>query len=131
MVWRRGQSYSADLRSRVFAAVDKGLAPEQVAMQFCVSVSFVYKALGRRRLTGEVEARAQRNQQPLKLVAFHEAIAEEVRHRPDVTLEELRAWLKATHGVEASIGLMHKTMVRLGLTRKKSPAMPRSDPGPT
>ena len=40
--------------------------------------------------------------------------------RPDVTLDELRAWLLATHGVTASLGLMHKTLARLGLTLKKS-----------
>ena len=32
---------------------------------------------------------------------------------------ELRAWLLATHQVKASLGLMHKTLVRLGLTLKK------------
>ena len=46
--------------------------------------------------------------------------------RPDVTLDELRAWLLAAHQVEASLGLMHKTLARLGLTRTKSRAGPRS-----
>jgi len=49
-----------------------------------------------------------------------------VVRRPDVTLEELRAWLLAAHGVTASLGLMHKTLARLGLTRKKSQAGRRS-----
>ena len=39
-------------------------------------------------------------------------IAAEVASRPDVTLEELRAWLLATHQVKASLGLMHKTLAR-------------------
>ena len=46
-------------------------------------------------------------------------IAAEVALRPDVTLHELRAWLVATHGLSASLGLMHQTLARLGLTRKK------------
>ena len=63
---------------------------------------------------------AQCNQQTLKLAAHHEAIRAEVERRPDVTLEELRGWLVETHGIEASLGLMHNTLIRLGLTLKKT-----------
>jgi len=93
MAWRSGQSYSADLRERVLAALDGGLPAALVAEQFGVSVSFIDKALKRRRLTGESTARAQCNQQALKLAAHHEAIRAEVERRPDVTLEDLRGWL--------------------------------------
>ena len=119
MAWRSGQSYSADLRERVLAAVDGGLPTAAVAERFGVSLSFIYKALKRRRLTGETTARAQRNRQTLKLAAQHAAIQAEVERRPDATLEEVRDWLRETHGVEASLGLMHNTLVRLGLTLKK------------
>ena len=95
MAWKSGQSYSTDLRSRVLAAADDGSPAGAVAQQFQVSVSYIYKALGRRGATGETEARPQRNHQVLKLAAHHEAIAAEVASRPDVTLEELRAWLQA------------------------------------
>jgi transposase len=131
MAWRSGQSYSADLRERVLAAVDGGLPSKTAAERFKVSLSFIYKALKRRRLTGETIARAQRNQQELKLAAYHEAIQSEVERRPDVTLEELRGWLVETHKVEASLGLMHNTLIRLGLTLKKSPGGRRSRIGPT
>lgn len=131
MAWRSGQSYSADLRERVLAAVDSGLASAVVAERLDVSLSFIYKALKRRRLTGETTARAQRNQQELKLAAQHDAIRGEVERRPDVTLEELRAWLVATHGIEASLGLMHNTLIRIGLTLKKRPAGRRSKIDPT
>jgi transposase len=131
MAWKPGQSYSTDLRSRVLAAIDGGGPAKAVASLFQVSVSYIYKALARRKATGETEARPQRNQQTLKLVDFHAAIAAEVARRPDVTLEELRAWLLMTHQVTASLGLMHKTLGRLGLTLKKSRAGPRSRIGPT
>ena len=72
MAWKSGQSYSADLRSRVLAAVDGGMPARTVAERFRVSVSYIYKALGRRRATGETEARPQRNHQKLKLAAHHE-----------------------------------------------------------
>ena len=89
-----------------------------------------YKALGRRSSTGETEARPQRNQQVLKLKDHHGLIAAEVALRPDVTLNELRAWLLATHGLSASLGLMHQTLARLRLTLKKSRAGRRSRIGP-
>ena len=126
MVWKSGQSYSTDLRSRVLAAIDGGNPAKAVAELFQVSVSYIYKALARRAATGEIEARPQRNRQELKLAAHHDAIAAEVACRPDVTLEELRAWLLETYQVTASLGLMHKTLARLGLTLKKNRAGPRS-----
>lgn len=122
MAWRSGQSYSADLRGRVLTAVDGGSAVAAVAARFGVSVSYIYKALARRRQTGETEARAQRSHRALKLAGQHEAIRAEVASRPDVTLDELRAWLEALHGISASLGLMHTTLARLKLTRKKRPA---------
>ena len=104
MGWKSGQSYSTDLRSRVLAAIDGGSPARATAQLFQVSI---YKALGRRSSTGETEARPQRNQQVLKLKDHHGLIAAEVALRPDVTLNELRAWLLATHGLSASLGLMH------------------------
>src|SRR5437879_7668720 len=56
MAWRQGQSYSEDLRARVLAAIDGGLAARAAASVFRVSVSYIYKALIRRRRTGEVSA---------------------------------------------------------------------------
>ena len=67
MVWKSGQSYSTDLRSRVLAAIDGGNPAKAVAELFQVSVSYIYKALARRAATGEIEARPQRNRQELKL----------------------------------------------------------------
>lgn len=60
MAWRQGQGYSGDLRSRVLAAVDGGMAVRAVAPLFQVSVSYIYKALIRRRKTGETEASTRR-----------------------------------------------------------------------
>jgi transposase len=130
MAWKSGQSYSGDLRSRMLAAVDGGGGAKAVAELFQVSVSYIYKALSRRAATGETEARPQRNRQTLKLKDHHAAIAAEVALRPDATLDELRAWLAEAYQVTASLGLMHKTLARLGLTLKKSQAGRRSRTGP-
>jgi transposase len=101
------------------------------ARLFQVSVSYIYKAEARRAATGETEARAQRNHQAPKLSVHHEAIAAEVGRHSDITLNELRAWLLATRGVSASLGLMHRTIAWLGLTLKKSRSGRRSRTGPT
>ncbi len=60
MAWRRGKAYSQDLRERVFALSDSGCSVGSVAEQLLVSISYVSKALTRRRLTGETTARPQR-----------------------------------------------------------------------
>src|SRR5690348_4529215 len=72
MAWRRGQSYSEDLRARVLAAVDGGMAARAAGKLFRVSVSYIYKALIRRRRTGEVSASLRRGHRPRKLTARQE-----------------------------------------------------------
>jgi len=67
MAWRQGQSYSEDLRARVLAAIDGGLAVRPAACVFRVSVSYIHKALIRRRWTGEVSASTRRGRRPRKL----------------------------------------------------------------
>jgi hypothetical protein len=57
MLWRRGKSYSQDLRERVFAAADDGEPVGRIATVLRVSVSYVSKVLSRRRLTGQTTVR--------------------------------------------------------------------------
>jgi transposase len=86
MAWRQGQSYSEDLRGRVLAAVDGGMAARAAARVFRVSVSYIYKALIRRRRTGEVSASARRGHRPRKLRAEQEAaLAAHIAAHPDIT----------------------------------------------
>jgi transposase len=119
MLWRRGKSYSQDLRERVFAAADDGEPVGRIATILRVSVSYVSKVLSRRRLTGEKTARPQRCHVVPKLSGLHPAILEQVDSRPDATIAELRAWLLATHNISVSTGLMNKTLAALDLTFKK------------
>lgn len=128
MAWRNGQAYSDDLRQRVLSA--EGTCRE-VAVRFGVSVSYVVKARQRREQAGETGARPQRCHVPRQLAGLHDAIAAQVRARPDLTLAELRVWLHQTHGAAASLGLMWNTLARLGLTLKKRRSTPPSRPAPT
>ena len=52
MLWRRGKSYSQDLRERVFAAADDGEPVGRIATLLRVSVYPVYARI--RKFLGEV-----------------------------------------------------------------------------
>jgi transposase len=131
MSWRRGQAYAQHLRDRVLAAVDRGMGAYEAAPLFQVSVSWIYKALARRRASGESTARPQVNHVPPKLLAQHEAIRLKVKAEPDLTLGELQAWLRDEHQLSISVRGMWKTLRQLDLTRKKRPSMPRNRTVPT
>jgi len=132
MVWRQGQSYSEDLRARVLAAVDGGLAARAAARVFRVSVSYIYKALIRRRRTGETRASSRRGHRPRKLTALQEAaLAAHIEAHPDLTLAALQSWLLAEHGVRLSNGAMWSAVARLGLSFKKRHCAPPSRTVPT
>jgi transposase len=131
MLYQRGKAYSQDLRERVFAASDDGERVGEVAELLRVSVAYVSKALTRRRTTGETTARSRRGHKPPKLSPLYAAIRQHGAERGDTTIEELRAWLLATHQVAASVGLIWHTLKLLGLTLKKSRSGPPSRIGRT
>lgn len=125
MGWRQGQSYSEDLRGRVLAAVDGGMAARAAAKLFQVSLSYIYKALIRRRRTGEVSASTRRGHRPRKLSPAQEtALASHIEAHPDLTLAALRTWLLVEHGVRLSNGAMWSAVARLGLSFKKRRSAP-------
>jgi len=126
-----GVAYSQDLRDRVMAAVDGGLRVYAAAPLFRVSVSYIYKALGRRRATGDVTAHKSGGGPKPKLEAYDEALRAQVAQKGDVTLIELQAWLAGDHAVKVSIGALWARLRHLGLTLKKSGNAPPSRTAPT
>ena len=114
-----GKPYSQDLRERVIAAVDTGTRVYVAAPVFQVSVSYIYKALGRRRTTGETTARMGRAGRKPKRAAHDEALRAQVALQPDATLEELQAWLLAERQVKVSMGCLWNRLRFLGLPLKK------------
>jgi transposase len=129
MSWRSGQSYSQDLRDRVLGAVDGGTSVRAAAATFRVSIAYIYKALIRRRMTGEIGINPNRGHAPRKLSGEQEvALAAHMRSRPGVTLVQTQAWLLAEHRVELSAGATWNAVRRLGLSFKKSHARGRAGP---
>ena len=120
MAWRRGQTYSQDMRDRVLAADDE--SAREVAERLHVSPSYVIKARQRRDREGRLTAGRLRSGPPPKLADHYVAIEQHVCEHPDATLEERRTWLRQTHGASVSLGTMWNTLRRLEVTRKKRPS---------
>lgn len=117
--WRRGMAYSQDLRERVLSA--DGVGSGQVAKRFGVSISYVVKARQRRDRLGQVRPGAQKSHTPAKLAGHAAAVTAQVMRQPDMTLDELRAWVLSELGISVSISTLWKALRRLELTLKKSP----------
>src|SRR4029434_8971073 len=129
MAWRQGQSYSEDLRVRVLAAVDGGMAARAAARVFRVSVSYIYKALIRRRRTGEVSASSRRGHRPRKLTLAQEAaLAAHITAHPDLTLAVLQTWLIEEHAVRLSNGAIWSAVPGSGCHLKKDTPRRRARP---
>ena len=109
-----GVAYSQDLRERVMAAVDGGLGVYSAAPLFRVSVSYIYKALGRRRATGDMTAHKSGGGPKAKLAAYDEALRAQLAQKGDITLVELQAWLASDHAVKVSIGCLWARVRHLG-----------------
>jgi|SRR5579863_2212912 len=121
-----GKAYSQDLRDRVLSAVDEGETPAEVAEQFRVDVSYVYKVLIRRRRTGITTALPWAAGPKPKLKEQEEALRRHVTEFSDATLEEIRAWLLAEHCIRVSIGCLWNALRRMKLPLKKSHSEPPS-----
>ena len=115
-----GKPYSQDLRERVLGAMDDGGDAYEIAPLFNVSVSYIYKILGRRRTMGETTSRSQRHGPLPKLAPYNDILRARVEAIPDMTLDELRLWLLAEHKVRVCNTCVWNQLGRLGLTLKKS-----------
>jgi transposase len=126
MGWRSGRAYSEDLRAKVLAAVDRGQGVYPVAALFGVSVSYIYKALARRRASGVATTLPARGQPGRKLDGHLEALRGQIAAHPDATLAELVAWVRRQCGVTVCVATMWATLNSLGITLKKRRATPPS-----
>lgn len=108
--------YSMDLRTRVLADYDAGVAPKDVAAKFRVSRSWVNRIVQRRRETGEVRPRQQQVFKKQALAGQEHQLRALVTAQPDQTLRELREALRSS----ASLSSVWRALDRLELTLKKN-----------
>jgi transposase len=120
MGWRSGQAYSSDLRTRVLASVDEGMPVRQAAPVYRVSISWIYKALMRRRRTGHCEPAARLGRPGRRLDAHKAAILTRIAEEPDITLIELQSYVAQAFGLAISVSALWYTLDDWGLTFKKN-----------
>jgi transposase len=116
------RAFSNDLRERVWRACQDGTcSPSEVAQDFGVSRSFVFKLLCRYRTEGSWAAKPRGGNRPPALDASKlTALRRLVRERPDATLAELCRLLHARCGVQVRTWTVCRALTRLRLPLKKS-----------
>jgi len=121
-------AYSIDLRERVLAAVDEGEeTQEQIASRFLVSARWIRKLIAGRTATGSIAPKPNGGGRKLLIQGeAAEALRAAVADRPDATLQELR---EAT-GFRGCLMTVWRAILRLEITRKKSPCEPKSNSTP-
>jgi transposase len=123
------KAYSTDLRERVVAACDAADATrEQISARFSVSVAWIRKLIRQRRETGSIAPKPRGGgRAPAFDVEAAERLREAVRADDDATLEELAR----AAGVTCCASAVHRALVRMGVTRKKSRGGRPSRTGPS
>jgi transposase len=118
--------YSQDLRLRVLAAVDRGMARVDVVRTFQISLATIKRYLKQRRETGDLSPRRPTGRPATKGPALAAGLAAQLSALPDATLEEhCERWRMAT-GMGVSPATMSRAITRLGWTRKKRRWVPPS-----
>jgi transposase len=120
------KQYSADLRERLVGAIDAGLPLAEAARLFRVCPSTIRRWQQRRRTTGTVAARPRPGRPPRIGPAQSAALRTQIAAAPDATLAQQCARWATEQGVAVSVATMSRTLRRLGLTLKKSPARQRA-----
>jgi transposase len=115
--------YSMDLRTRVLADCDAGVAAD-VAAKFRVSRSWVNRVVQRRRETGEVAPRPQKVFKKQAFAGQEQRLRALVDAQPDQTLAELRDALHSS----TSLSSVWRALDRLKLTLKKNRIRRRTTP---
>jgi transposase len=121
------KQYSADLRERLLGAIDGGLPLAEAARLFRVCPSTIVRWRRRQRSTGTVAARPRPGRTPRIGPAYAAALRTQVTAASDATLAQHCARWEAEHGVRVSVATMSRTLRRLGITVKKSPARQRAE----
>lgn len=120
-----GAAYSQDLRDRVLAAYDRGMATKQIAEVFQVCPAWARRVKQCRRETGRTSALPQGGARRIKIDP--DRLAALVKEHPDATLKELRAKL----GIVCSESAICMALQRLKLSFKKRRFTRPSRTGPT
>ncbi len=113
------RAYHLDLRTRILSAVADGGAVAQVARQYRVHRSTVFRYLAQQRDAGTVAPRPHPGPTPRITPADESRLLAQLTQDPTATLAtHCDRWEQAT-GVRLSQATMSRTIHRLGWTRNK------------
>jgi len=121
--------YSQDLRDKVLAACDRGMATKEVADAFGVCRAWVRRVKQRRREHGETAPRKQGTPGVRRI--DRAVLARLVAERPDATGPELRDRLAERTGVRVTDSAIYAALKALDLTFKKRRSTRPSRTAPT
>jgi transposase len=112
--------YPKELRVRVVAAVEEGrFSIPEIARLFKVGVTFVKKMLKLHRAGESLDPRHGGGPVPLLQTQETAVLRQEIRVRPDATLEELQQVLVNQCQIRASRSTISRGLQALDLPRKK------------
>jgi transposase len=117
---------SKDLRERVVAAYERGEGSfRALGERFSVGEASVDRWVARKRKTGDLTPKRPGGSQPKLSVEQREELRAWVIEEPDALLTTLAARLTERFGVDVSITLVSRWLIRMGFTLKKSPLSSR------
>jgi transposase len=106
-------AYSYDLRERVVDAVERGASCRGAAVVFKVSAATVVRWTKRLAETGSFAAAPTGGDHKSKAVEVHKDwLLATVNAEPDLTLAEIQARLKTSHGLEKSLSCLWRFFAR-------------------
>lgn len=111
-----------DLRQRIVAAWEAGGSTQgEIAKRFDVGVATVVRLVARQRRQGNLKPAPNAGGRPQRKVDGNgEALVRSLlRAEPDLTIAELTERYNELVSVTISTAAMSRTLLRLGLTRKK------------
>ena len=120
------RGYSKDLRVRVIAFVETGEAAREAARHFGIGDSTAIRWVRRFRDTGSALAKPGTGHSRSPLKTHEQWLLELVARQPDLTLEEIRARLAATHALAVGIGSVWRFYDRHGISFKRNRARRRA-----
>lgn len=115
------KAYPAELRTRIVATVDRGMAHTEVARVFAVSERTIRRYLAQPRHTHDLTPRHSPGRPPTIGPDQAAALSAQVAAQPDATLADHCAIWAREHSVTVSVATMSRAIRGLAITRKKSP----------
>lgn len=115
------KAYSVDLRTRVLAALDRGMPRAEIVTTFPISMATLKRWLALRRTQGHLTPRVPPGLPPTITPDQEMTLRAQLAQYPDATLAEHAAMRNTTHGTTLSQWTLGRAIRRLEWPRKKRP----------